>query len=93
MQPHLIQGGRVSTTIPGTTAKTMAPITEMKIKEIRAAVLRRWFALPPAQRATEQQAAAFADETMAQHALDPDSGAQAMIREWLSRYTGLKPMD
>ncbi len=69
----------------------MSPVTEMKLKEIRAAILRRWFSLPPEQRATEQQAASFADETIQLHAI-PDDDAHAKITALLSRYTGLKPI-
>lgn len=58
------------------------------IKQARAVVLREWFALAPDQRATETQAAQFADRAMQAHAIP----ATTDIKGWLARYTGLKPI-
>ena len=70
----------------------MPPVLDMKIKEIRAAVLREWFALPPDRRATESQAAQFSEKAVLSHGLPADSDASATIKGWLVRYTGLNPL-
>jgi hypothetical protein len=70
----------------------MAPITEMKDKEMRAAILRQWFALPPTERATKQQAASFVDETIQTYGILADNDAHLMVRKLLGRYTGLAPI-
>lgn len=57
-------------------------------KQARAVILREWFALAPEQRATESQAAQFADRAMQAH----DMPATTDIKGWLVRYTGLKPI-
>jgi len=70
----------------------MAPTTEMKDKEMRAAILRRWFALPPAERATKQQAASFVDATIQTYGISANNDADMMVRKLLGRYTGLTPI-
>jgi hypothetical protein len=70
----------------------MAPVTEMKIKEIRAAVLRRWFSLPSAERATEQQAVSFANEAIQLYDASTGKDVHAMIKKLLAPYTGLTPL-
>jgi hypothetical protein len=73
--------------------KTMAPVSDMKAKEARAAILREWFALAPDQRATTRQAAQFADKAQIPYNLPANGNANVMIRGWLAPYIGLNPFD
>jgi hypothetical protein len=70
----------------------MAQSPEMQVKEIRAAILREWFALAPDQRATMSQAAMFADKAIKAHGFAADGDAGATVQAWLARYTGLTPI-
>jgi hypothetical protein len=65
----------------------------MDIKQARAVILREWFALSPDQRATETQAAQFADRAMQAHEIPVSNDNSLMIKRWLVRYTGLKPLE
>jgi len=70
----------------------MPPVIDSNVKEIRAAVLREWFALPPGKRATQEQASQFSEKVVFSHALPSDSDAVETIKGWLVRYTGLNPL-
>jgi hypothetical protein len=69
----------------------MVQSPEMQVKEVRAAILREWFALAPDQRATLSQAALFADKAIKTHGFSADGDA-ATVQAWLARYTGLTPI-
>ncbi len=66
---------------------------QIDIKQTRADILREWFALAPDQRATEIQAASFADRALQSHGLDANRESSALIKSWLVRYTGLRPFE
>ena len=70
-----------------------APGQLMDIKQARAVILREWFALSPDQRATESQAALFADKAMQAHEIPVSNDNSQMVKGWLVRYTGLKPIE
>jgi hypothetical protein len=54
--------------------------------------LRAWFALPPEQRATDNQAAQFAERAQIYYNLPANDNANVMIKGWLARYIGLNPI-
>ena len=70
----------------------MAIVSDMKAKETRAAILRAWFALPPEQRSTDNQAAQFAERAQIYYNLPANDNANVMIKGWLARYIGLNPI-
>lgn len=71
---------------------TMAVVSDMRVKETRAAILRDWFALPPDQRATVNQADLFAERAQIYYNLPANDNARVMIKDWLARYIGLNPL-
>ena len=64
----------------------------MEKKETRAAILRAWLALPNDQRATDSQAAHFAERVQDCYDLPANDNSSLVIRRWLAPYVGLNPI-